>query len=43
MFVLVMATGATAVDLLMHAHLDALQRGLGIFVPLIVTNCAVIG
>lgn len=42
-FVLIIASVVTVVDLLMHAHLDGLHRVLGIFVPLIVTNCAVIG
>lgn len=42
-FVLIIASVVTMVDLLMQAHLDGLHRVLGIFVPLIVTNCAVIG
>lgn len=42
-FVLVIASFVTAVDLLMSAYLDGLHRVLGIFVPLIVTNCAIIG
>jgi electron transport complex protein RnfE len=42
-FVLVIATFVTAIDLLMHAYLDGMHRVLGIFVPLIVTNCAIIG
>ena len=42
-FVLIIATFVTAIDLLMSAYLDGLHRVLGIFVPLIVTNCAIIG
>ncbi len=42
-FVLVIATFVTVVDLLMHAFLYDLWKVLGIFVPLIVTNCVVIG
>jgi len=42
-FVLVIAAFVTAVDMLMSAYLDGLHRVLGIFVPLIVTNCAIIG
>lgn len=42
-FVLIIASFVTAVDLLMSAYLDGLHRVLGIFVPLIVTNCAIIG
>lgn len=42
-FVLVIASVVTTVELLMNAHLNGLYRVLGIFVPLIVTNCAVIG
>jgi electron transport complex protein RnfE len=43
MFVLIIASVVTAIELLMSAHLYELYRILGIFVPLIVTNCAVIG
>lgn len=43
LFVLVIASVVTTIELLMSAHLYALYRVLGIFVPLIVTNCAVIG
>ncbi len=42
-FVLVIAAFVTAVDMLMSAYMDGLHRVLGIFVPLIVTNCAIIG
>jgi electron transport complex protein RnfE len=43
MFVLIIASVVTAIELLMSAHLYQLYKVLGIFVPLIVTNCAVIG
>jgi electron transport complex protein RnfE len=42
-FVLVIASSVTTIELLMSAHLHELYRVLGIFIPLIVTNCAVIG
>ena len=43
MFVIIIACVVTAIELLMNAHLHYLYRVLGIFVPLIVTNCAIIG
>jgi len=43
MFVIIIACVVTAIELLMSAHLHDLYRILGIFVPLIVTNCAIIG
>lgn len=42
-FVLVIAAFVTIVDLLMHAYLYDLWKVLGIFIPLIVTNCVVLG
>ena len=42
-FVLVIAANVTAIDLAMNAWLHDLHRILGIFIPLIVTNCAIIG
>jgi electron transport complex protein RnfE len=42
-FVLIIASVVTVVELLMHAFLYDLYRVLGIFIPLIVTNCAIIG
>jgi len=41
-YVMVIATNVTVVDLLMNAYLPALHAVLGIFIPLIVTNCAII-
>lgn len=42
-FVLVIASFVTAVELIMNAWFHELFRVLGIFIPLIVTNCAIIG
>jgi Na+-translocating ferredoxin:NAD+ oxidoreductase subunit E len=42
-FVLVIASFVTAVELVMNAYFHELFRVLGIFIPLIVTNCAIIG
>lgn len=42
-FVMVIAALVTAVELAMHAFLLELYDILGIFIPLIVTNCCVIG
>ena len=42
-FVLVIACIVTVLDLLMNAWLYSLYKRLGIFIPLIVTNCAIIG
>ncbi len=41
-FVLVIAALVTAVELLMNAYRHDLYKVLGIFIPLIVTNCAII-
>ncbi len=42
-FVIVIATFVTFVELIMHAFTYGLFTALGIFIPLIVTNCAIIG
>ncbi|MBT8061126.1 MAG: electron transport complex subunit E [Gammaproteobacteria bacterium] len=42
-FVLIIASLVTTVDLLMHAFFYDMHRSLGLFVPLIVTNCAILG
>lgn len=42
-FVLIIASLVTVVDLLMQAWLPQLSRTLGIFIPLIVTNCMILG
>jgi len=42
-FVLIIASVVTVVEMLMQAFFYDLFRVLGIFIPLIVTNCAIIG
>ena len=42
-FVTLIAAIVTSIELAMHAWLPELHRVLGIFLPLIVTNCAVLG
>jgi len=42
-YVLIIASVVTAIELLMRAWFHDLYRVLGIFIPLIVTNCAIIG
>lgn len=42
-FVMVIATFVTLVELIMNAYTYDLFLSLGIFIPLIVTNCAIIG
>lgn len=42
-FVLIIASVVTIIDLGMNAWFHELHRILGIFIPLIVTNCAIIG
>jgi H+/Na+-translocating ferredoxin:NAD+ oxidoreductase subunit E len=41
-FVLIIAGAVTAVELAMNAYLHDLYRSLGIFLPLIVTNCLIL-
>ncbi|MGD2137241.1 MAG: electron transport complex subunit E [Gammaproteobacteria bacterium] len=42
-FVLVIASAVTIIELSMNAWLHELYKILGIFIPLIVTNCVIIG
>ncbi|MBX2857656.1 MAG: electron transport complex subunit E [Cellvibrionaceae bacterium] len=42
-FVMIIATFTTCTELLMHAFTYELYKILGIFIPLIVTNCAILG
>ena len=42
-FVLIIATIVTLVDMTMNAWLHDLHKILGLFIPLIVTNCAILG
>ncbi|MCU7835486.1 MAG: electron transport complex subunit E [gamma proteobacterium symbiont of Taylorina sp.] len=41
-FVIIIASAVTAIELIMHAWFHELYLVLGIFIPLIVTNCAII-
>jgi len=42
-YVLIIASLVTCTELIFKAWFPALDRSLGIFIPLIVTNCAIIG
>ena len=42
-FIVIIATFVTITELVMKAYFPALSRALGIFVPLIVVNCIVLG
>ena len=42
-FVLIIASIVTVIELIMHAWFHELYLILGIFIPLIVTNCAILG
>jgi electron transport complex protein RnfE len=42
-FIVVIATFVTVVELVMQAYAPALYKSLGIFVPLIVVNCIILG
>ncbi len=42
-FIAIIATMVTIVDLTMNAYFHSLHGILGIFIPLIVTNCAILG
>ncbi|MDH5425947.1 MAG: electron transport complex subunit RsxE, partial [Gammaproteobacteria bacterium] len=41
-FVLIIASIVTIIEMLMHAWVPGLYNILGIFIPLIVTNCSII-
>ena len=41
-FILIIAALVTVIDLTMHAYMQELHTILGIFIPLIVTNCIVL-
>ena len=41
-YVLIIASLVTCIELIFKAWFPALDRSLGIFIPLIVTNCAII-
>lgn len=42
MYVLIISSLVTCIELIFKAWLPALDRSLGIFIPLIVTNCAIV-
>lgn len=42
-FIVVIATFVTMVEMIMGAYLPALSASLGIFIPLIVVNCIILG
>ncbi len=42
-FIVIIATFVTITDMLMHAFTPALYTALGIFIPLIVVNCIILG
>ncbi|WP_321289896.1 electron transport complex subunit E [uncultured Sunxiuqinia sp.] len=42
-FIVVIASLVTVVELVMQAYLPALYKSLGLFIPLIVVNCIVLG
>ena len=42
-FIIIIATFTTVVDLLMKAYTPALSRAMGVFIPLIVVNCIIMG
>ena len=42
-YITIIATFVTAVDLLMKGFMPALSESLGIFIPLIVVNCIILG
>jgi H+/Na+-translocating ferredoxin:NAD+ oxidoreductase subunit E len=41
-YVLIIASLVTCIELMFKAYFPALDRSLGIFIPLIVTNCAIV-
>src|SRR4030042_1283657 len=42
-FIIIIATFVTLTDYLMQAYFPALSSSLGVFVPLIVVNCVILG
>lgn len=42
-YVVIIAAFVTMIDLMMHAFTPALYKALGIFIPLIVVNCIILG
>lgn len=42
-FIVVIATFVTLIDMFMHAYAISLYKSLGLFIPLIVVNCLILG
>lgn len=42
-FIVVIATFVTMTDLFLHAYFPTIHKALGIFIPLIVVNCIILG
>ncbi len=42
-FIVIIATFVTVVDLVLNAYLHDIHKSLGIFIPLIVVNCIILG
>lgn len=42
-YILIIASFVTIVDMVMHAYVPELHKNLGIFIPLIVVNCIILG
>ncbi len=42
-YIVVIASFVTIVDMAMHAYVPALHKSLGLFIPLIVVNCIILG
>lgn len=42
-YIIIIASFVTIVELLMHAYVTVLYESLGIFIPLIVVNCIILG
>ncbi len=42
-YIVIIATFVTTIDLVLQAYLPALSESLGIFIPLIVVNCIILG
>lgn len=42
-YIVIIATLVTIVEMIMHAYLISLYKSLGVFIPLIVVNCIILG
>ena len=42
-YIIIIASFVTIIEMLMHAYVPALYSSLGIFIPLIVVNCIILG